>query len=79
MKFSDPSKLLVNMTSEFQQFDLEKLSCIHKNDSHNKPVLGANYTGGNDQFIWSAGNYFLITFRWNKYFEYLELSRYDAK
>lgn len=56
MKFSDPSKLLVNMESEFQQFDLERLTCIHKNDSHTQQIVGTNYTGGNDQFIWSAGN-----------------------
>lgn len=63
MKFSDPSKLLVNMDSEFQQFDLEKLKCLHANDSHTEPVIAVAYTGGNDQYIWSAGNVFFFNYQ----------------
>jgi hypothetical protein len=55
IKFSDNSKCLVNSGTDFCQIDLETNKYLNKStNDHTSNIVGAIYTGEQDQFIMSA-------------------------
>lgn len=55
IKFSDNSKCLVNSGSDFCQIDLDTTKKLNQStNDHTSDIVGAIYTGPNDEFVFSA-------------------------